>query len=727
MSKKILHYFKFIFYLFLLIASNSIQGQELPVRLISDKINYNKLSGVLKATGNVKVVYENTKLYASEIAYNSNTDELSIVGKFEIIDGKNIILSSNNTIINAKLKNGLIRGARVMINKKLQLSAEYLEKVDENYSVFNTVVASTCYICANNPTPFWQIRARTIIHNKEKQKLYFKNARLDLLGLPILYLPSLNIPEPGISRASGMLVPQFSTSDKVGFSTKIPYYIVLDKHKDITLTPYIMSKNNFLIETDYRQYTKKGYFELRNAFSLRDNLNQGQINGFIESNGSFKLRKKYITDYNIDLANKIDFNNGEKPFKNNYNYAKLGDDRLKNTFNISKTTSNSFFRVGAAFTQSFRYKDFDGDGVKEEDPNVPIILPELYFKKNYKDNKFGGKYSFSAQSINLTNLSDVQYSRIGGILDWKKNWNTSNGFELGALSQFNANTYFTENHFYKNFMPLGMLEARYPLKKSTKKMMHVFEPISQFIFSPNKLIGYQNIGQNISDSTTAEFEETNLFSINRFPGFDDVEAGTRVNIGGRYTFFEPNGWELTSTAGRVLRQKDLNQFDASKSTGLNKINSDYVSALSLKFPQKFKISTRLLFDDNLHVSKNETKLNFSFIKYTTSLGYVWLDKQSILNLDKIQNEVTINSDYIVNQNWKLGAGWRHNLEARSPILGKFSLIFENDCAKVNFSLKLKYKEKNIVNRTIGMQIFLSGIGSNANKKKFNNTCRSYLK
>ncbi|MDA9329391.1 LPS assembly protein LptD [bacterium] len=725
MSKKFLSHFKFIFYLFLLIASNPIQGQELPVSLISNKINYDKISGVLKATGNVKVVYENTELFASEIIYNSNTDELLIIGKFEIFDGNTVITSTNNTIINAKLKNGLIKGARVMINNKLQLSAEYLEKVDENYNIFNTVVASTCIICANNPIPFWQIRARTIIHNKEKQKLYFKNARLDLLGLPILYIPTLNIPEPGISRASGLLVPQFSSSNKIGFSTKIPYYIVLDKHKDITLTPYITSKNSFIIETDYRQYTKKGYFELSNALLLRNNFNQEKINGFIESNGSFKLRKNYITDYNIDLANEIDFNNGEKPFKNNYNYAKLGDDRLKNTFNISKTTSNSFFRVGASYTQSFRYKDFDGDGVKEEDPNVPLILPELYFKKNYNDNKFGGKYSFLAQSINLTNLSVDQYSRIGGKLDWKKNWQTTKGFEIGALSQFNANTYFTQNHFYKNFMPLGMLEARYPLKKSTKKMIHMFEPISQLIFSPNKLIGYQNNDQNTSDSTTAEFEETNLFSINRFPGFDDVEAGIRVNIGARYTIFEPNGWELTSTAGRVLRQKDLNQFDKSKSTGLNKINSDYVSALSLKFPQNFKISTRLLFNENLHVSKNETNLNFSSVKYTTSLGYVWLDKQSILNLDKIQNELTINTDYNVRQNWKLGAGWRQNLEARSPILGKFYLVFENNCAKVNFSLKLKYKERNIVNRIFGMQIFLSGIGSNANKKKFNNTCRSY--
>ena len=56
---------------------------------------------------------------------------------------------------------------------------------------------------------------------------------------------------------------------------------------------------------------------------------------------------------------------------------------------------------------------------KEEDPNVPLILPEYYFKKNFYDTNYAGKYSLTAQSVNLTNLNTGQYSRIGGIIDWK--------------------------------------------------------------------------------------------------------------------------------------------------------------------------------------------------------------------------------------------------------------------------------------------------------------------
>ena len=41
------------------------------------------------------------------------------------------------------------------------------------------------------------------------RRIYFENARFELFGLPIGYLPRLSIPEPGVERASGVLVPSF--------------------------------------------------------------------------------------------------------------------------------------------------------------------------------------------------------------------------------------------------------------------------------------------------------------------------------------------------------------------------------------------------------------------------------------------------------------------------------------------------------------------------------------
>jgi LPS-assembly protein len=77
---------------------------------------------------------------------------------------------------------------------------------------------------------------------------------------------------------------------------------------------------------------------------------------------------------------------------------------------------------------------------------------------------------------------------------------------------------------------------------------------------------------------------------------------------------------------------------------------------------------------------------------------------------------------MVNNKWNLGADWRQDIDTHSPISGNFEVTFENDCAKMNFSLDLQYDEQDRLDRTFGLQVFLSGLGSNSNKKKFNNRC-----
>jgi len=91
MAKEILTHLKYILISILLLISNPIFGEESNVSLISDKINYNKLSGELIATGNVEVLYNNTILSAEKIKYDVNLNKLSIIGKFVIHDGENSI------------------------------------------------------------------------------------------------------------------------------------------------------------------------------------------------------------------------------------------------------------------------------------------------------------------------------------------------------------------------------------------------------------------------------------------------------------------------------------------------------------------------------------------------------------------------------------------------------------------------------------------------------------
>jgi len=451
-------------------------------------------------------------------------------------------------------------------------------------------------------------------------------------------------------------------------------------------------------------------------------LDFGGVSAFIEGKGAFDLKNDHVLEFGLNLANSVDLAGGEKSFKQNYGYS--DDDRLHNFLRVSKTTGNSHFEVGASFTQSFRFKNFDGDvaGTLEEDPNVPLVFPEYYYKKNFYDKAFGGKLGLTAQSVTLLDSSAGQYTRIGGRLDWTRSWTAKSGVIYSGSAQVNANGYIADGKAFGNVVPVVSGEIRYPLQRSVGNITHVIEPIVQLVWSPDEAIGTVNTDLATSDSTTAEFEETNLFSINRFPGFDETEAGTRANVGVRYLMHNPNGWEMSATAGRVFREKNLSQFDPSTSTGLDTVNSDYVGAISVKFPNRIQLSSRLLFDSSLSASKNETKLAFSIQKLDMQIGYVWIEKDTILNNNDRQHEANLAATYRFNEFWNFSADWRQNLNTHSPIEGNFGISYENECAKVRFSLSLEYDETGSIERELGMKVSLAGLGSNSKKVNFTHRC-----
>jgi LPS-assembly protein len=696
--------------------AGTAMAQQNPVSVVADSIKYTKATGILLAQGNIKVYFEDSVLAAETIKYNQNTNQIEIIGPFTLKNGDSTTLSGRDTVMDAKLQTGLILGARALIDQQMQIAAQQLDRVDSNTSVFQTVVTSTCHVCADNPTPFWQIRAKRIIHEKQLKKLYFESAVLDFFGVPVFYIPKLSIPEPGVKRASGFLVPQFSTSNTLGVTAKIPYYIAINDRSDATITPFISLKGSVIIESEYRRRTKNGAYQLSGAIALADQLDQGGVSAFIEGKGLFNLKNDYQLEYGIDFANSVDLASGEKSFKSNFDYS--DDDRLKSFVQISKTKDDSYFQVGASFTQSFRYKNFDGDaaGTLEEDPNVPIVLPEFYFRRNFDDTFLGGKFGVTAQSVTLLDSSSGRYSRIGTRFDWQRYWHLNSGLVVGAAAQVNANAYLTQSGNYGNMLPVTSVELRYPMQRTVGKLTHVIEPIAQLIWAPDEAFGTVNTDANTSDSTTAEFEETNLFSINRFPGFDETEAGLRANVGVQYLLHNPNNWEISATAGRVFRAKNLNQFDTFTSTGLDRRNSDYVGAFTLRYPNKFSLSSRLLFDKTLSASKNETKLAFRYKKVDMNLGYVWIEKDTVLNNNERQHEASLSTSYQIDDNWSFSADWRQNLSTHSPIEGELGIDYENECAKVNFSLSLEYDEDGNVDRSFGMTVSLAGLGSN-NKSK----------
>ena len=98
---------------------------------------------------------------------------------------------------------------------------------------------------------------------------------------------------------------------------------------------------------------------------------------------------------------------------------------------------------------------------------------------------------------------------------------------------------------------VGGAEYRYPFIATTGNVAHVFEPIAQIIGRPDS-VGIDQSEIPNEDAKSLVFDDTILFDIDKFSGYDRIETGTRANVGGRYTAQLPTALMLAPCSAKAI-------------------------------------------------------------------------------------------------------------------------------------------------------------------------------
>jgi LPS-assembly protein len=690
--------------------SGAFAEPKQPVGLLADAVDYDASAQLLTAKGNVRIVSDGQVLSADTVVYNQATGRLTIPDGFTITTADGSILTGENAELSSDLSKNVIKGARLLIASQFQMAADQAQYKDNRFKVLDRVVASTCYICKSNPIPFWQIRSNRVVHDELTKQLYFEHARLEFLGIPVLYAPRLRLPDPTVDRATGFLVPSFLTSDILKFGAKIPYFIAIDDHSDATVTAFVSTVGSFVTELEYRRETKRGYYNFSGSILLIDGIDNNSFRSSLQGDGRFALKNNFEWGFEIDVAS-------DKSYRAQYGYDDedelTAQDRLFSEIYLEHNRKNSFFTVRAASIQSLR--------ANEVDAQIPLVFPEVYYRKIHDSPIIGGKLGYSAHSTVLLRTGGSRFSTAGASIDWQREWQLRNGVLFSASGQLEGE-YYSVSDGYTGFTgstatrvaPMLSADLRLPLAKTVGASTHVIEPIIQLIWSEDSLSSTPN-----EDSVQVEFDETNLFSNSRFPGFDQKELGMRANVGINYALYNPSGWNYGATIGRIFRKDDLGQFTGTQS--LSGQNSDWVTAFSIGFPSQFELTNRSLFDSDFNLSKNETSLNFVYEKIKGDATYLWLEKDLLVGR---RSEAELELIFTPNDTWAYLAQWRHDFIANSAREGEFGIKYTNECVEIDLSLSLQYAASGIIGTTkeLGLTISLIGIGNQASAKRRRHHC-----
>ena len=101
----------------------------------------------------------------------------------------------------------------------------------------------------------WQFIADEIKVNDKTHQGVAKNVKLEVGGVPILWLPAMRFPTDS-ARASGLLSPKIGQDSLNGFDISVPVYLNLAPNYDATLTPRYLSERGWMLGAEFRYLTQ---------------------------------------------------------------------------------------------------------------------------------------------------------------------------------------------------------------------------------------------------------------------------------------------------------------------------------------------------------------------------------------------------------------------------------------------------------------------------------------
>ena len=535
----------------------------------------------------------------------------------------------------------------------------------------------------DNCTP-WSIKAKEIIHDKNKREIFYNNAVLKIYDFPVLYFPKFFHPDPTVDRRSGFLKPQLNNSNVLGNSFSIPYYSVLAQNKDLTTIPFIFENNLQMVQNEYREINKNSNLYANVGFvnNYKSTLNN-------KKNSIFNLFANY--DLNLDLENysysnlflsieKVTNDTFLKVFDTHFqdNILKPKDyDNLKNEIKISLTNENYSLKSGLITYENLQKINSD---------RYEYIFP--YYDYNTKINYsfFGGEINFSSSGSNIINNTNQLKSNINNNINYNSREFTSfDGVQsFFSINTKNLNTVGKNNSEYKSSPQIEILNElnynlSYPLLKQNEYNINYLTPKALLKINPSDMKNYSTLDRVVNVN--------NIFNHNRL-GLDSFESGRSLTLG--LDFKKENSENLNKffeiKLASVFRDKEEN-FMPKKST-LNKKNSNLFGSINNNFSDFFNINYNFAINNNYNsIEYSNLSTRFNMNNFTTEFDLL-KENGEMGNSNFIENNTSYRFD---DQNF---ITFKTRRNRKLNLTEYYDLVYEyrNDCLSAGIKYNKTYYE-----------------------------------
>lgn len=656
-----------------------------PVLLNADTVTFDEELGLVTASGNVELSQGARSVRADTITYNQKTKVVTASGNVRLVEPSGDIVFSNYAELTDDLKNLFVENIRVLMTDNSRMAGTEGERREGRLIRINRAVYSPCELCKTDPTraPVWQIRAARVVQDNEEHEVRYRDAVMEMFGVPFFYTPYLSHPDPTVERKSGFLTPSFRNNSELGFGVIPHYYWDIAPDKDATIDLGGYSQQGLYLGGQYRQRFEQGLLQLDGS------VTEGEIpNGTIPGAKDSRTRGHFFAKglFNIDETWRWGFD--VKRASDNYylrRYFDIRDEVLTSRGFIEGFNGRNYAVANTYSFQDLRY----GNTVPE-----PYVLPDARYRAfGEPGSLLGGRWSLDSSllGVNRIGKDGPNTRRVAMMPGWEREIISNTGFVTtlsgrALVAGYNADQFNpveptspgNDNISRLRFFPQAQATVRYPFVRYGDSSQQLIEPIGQLTVAPN--VGNNPAYPN-EDSLDVEFDEVNLLMPNRFTGIDRIDGGSRFTYGLRSSI---NGYTSGSASlflGQSFRFSKSSLFPGG--SGLEDRRSDYVGRLDLQPADWLDVNYGFRVDhDTLEARRHSVNASAGVPLFRVSTAYTYVDQtQSRYAIQRdIVEQASFGFGSQLTSNWSLSVA---HLQAMRPQPGARSsqaiLRYQDEC------------------------------------------------
>jgi LPS-assembly protein len=683
------------------------------VLLEADEVLNDDAARTVTAQGDVQVRYQGRTLRADQLVYNLDTGVIRAIGNVQIVLEDGSVTYADAVEADEAMNVGAASELRARLGEGSTLAARAAIRRGAGASELQHVIYTSCPVCeTGDQPPTWSLRARRAVQNHDTRTISYEGAVLEVVGIPVLYLPFIAHPDPSVGRASGLLPPNIGRNRRLGTFYEQPYYWAISPSQDLTATLRLHGNVNPLAGLDYRKRFWSGELSIDTTFTQEElfdsdgeRFGEDLLRYSVFADGEFRVNEDWMWGFGVESIN-------DDEYLRRYDVDGAGERRGPYIGRDTRLISQ-LYAIGQDrnFYSSVAFVNFQGLREQDNSELLPLILPYAQSEHVLQDPIFDGQIRLNANLAALRRDDDGvgpfqgSDARLSLSASWRRDAIFGPGMVFSPFAEargdvFSVETSADEYETFTRGLGLAGAEISWPFMRPGERFDMIVEPVIMGAIATEDADDPRIVNE---DSLAFELDDTNLFRPNAAPNYDLWEPGPRVSVGVRATARAHTGESASIIVGRRWREEQSPGF--TEANNLAGETSDWVAAGQVDLGRSFAAEGRIrLEDETLEVQRVDARVRGALGRFYGAVRYYETDQALLLDPTDPNREVSGEVGMDLARGWRMQAGLTRDLDSDINLRQDIRAIYEDDCTFFEISYTRTETQRGTIGPDEGVQI-----------------------